>query len=460
MNQGNEARQQYLYARKIARHTSGKRRLHGQDPFLKVLNNIVDISKCSAVSLGQIDAPAEMIVGTTNEGRAFSFSPDFMPLLNEKSEFAQKWIGVCRYHLSDSGINEAPTAYEYMGKFYIREGNKRVSVLKSYGAPYIPLEVTRLIPEKSDCYANQLYEEFLSFYERARLYSLQFSKLGYYDKLLRCLNYEKDHEWTRRERIDIIGFYERLKRELSRKGIRENHADCLLAMLEMYTYSYLIEMTDRQMDRMIIENRSRLSYGKGFYSITCISDEEDPLLYSDGIRHYLKDSDFIVSAGDLSAKYLEYIVTMTDKPLFYIHGNHDAALLDNPPEGCICIDDDLVTYQGIRILGLGGSYRYNSDVLQYTEVQMKSRIRRLRWKIAKAKGVDIVVTHAPIAGYGDLRDYAHQGFDCFRRLLDDLRPRFWFYGHIHKSYDPLSKKLYSYKNTLIVNVSGSYKARY
>ena len=460
MDLENEARQQYLYARKIAKHTSGNRRLHRQDPFLEVLDNIVDTSKCSAVSLGQIDVPAEMIVGTVNEGRAISFSSDFMPLLNEKSEFAQKWINVCRYHLSDSGISEAPTAYEYMGKFYIQEGNKRVSVLKSYGAPYIPLEVTRLLPEKTDRYAVQLYEEFLNFYEHSRLYSLQFSKLGYYDKLLRCLGYEKDHEWTRRERIDIIGFYERLKAELNKKGIRENHADCLVAMLEMYTYSYLIEMTDRQMDRMIAENRTRLSHGKGFYNITCIGDEEDPLLYSDSIRHYLKDCDFIISVGDLSAKYLEYIITMTDKPLFYIHGNHDAALLENPPEGCICIDDDLVVYQGIRILGLGGSYRYNSDTLQYTEVQMKSRIRKLKWKIAKAKGADIIVTHAPIAGYGDLKDYAHQGFDCFLKLLDDLKPRFWFYGHVHKSYDPLSKKLYAHKNTLIINVSGCYKAKY
>ncbi len=91
---------------------------------------------------------------------------------------------------------------------------------------------------------------------------------------------------------------------------------------------------------------------------------------------------------------------------------------------------------------------------------MKSRIRKLKWKITKAKGVDIVVTHAPIDGYGDLKDYAHQGFKCFRKLLDEFRPRFWFYGHIHRSYDPLSKKLYAHKNTLIINVSGCYKAKY
>jgi hypothetical protein len=82
--------------------------------------------------------------------RAVSFSADFMPLLNERSEFAAKWRNVCEYHLSDTGITEAPKAYEYLGKFYIIEGNKRVSVLKSYGAVFIALDVIRLLPEKKN----------------------------------------------------------------------------------------------------------------------------------------------------------------------------------------------------------------------------------------------------------------------------------------------------------------------
>ena len=151
---------------------------------------------------------------------------------------------------------------------------------------------------------------------------------------------------------------------------------------------------------------------------------------------------------------------MTNKPLFYVHGNHDSIMETRPPEGCICIDDDLIIYQGIRILGLGGSYRYSNETYQYTEVQMERRIRKLRFKIAKAKGVDIVVTHAPIKGYGDLNDYAHQGFECFNKLLEELKPRFWFYGHVHKSYDPLGKRIYAHKNTMIINVCGSYKAKY
>lgn len=460
MEISNESFMQYQYALKKGKREVFHAHLHKEEPYLIALDEIVDVAKLSSISLGQIEVPAELIVGTRTKGRALSFTKSFMPLLNEKSEFAAKWINVCRYHLSDAGINDAPTAYEYLGKFYIEEGNKRVSVLKSYGAPFITLEVKRLTPLDTQNKEFRLYNEFLEFYQLSKLYSLQFSKPGYYKKLLKYLHMEEDHVWDRKERITLVGFYERLSAELKKKGVRTNHADCLVALLEMYTYEFLVQMSDKEMDKIISQHKTRLSYGKGFYNITCISDDEDQLLYSSNVKNILKDTDFIISAGDLKKEYLEYIVTMTNKPLFYIPGNHDNKYLENPPEGCICIDDDLITYEGIRILGLGGSIRYSGDHYQYTEIQMKRRIKKLRYKILKAGGVDIIVTHAPIKGYGDLADYAHQGFECFLKLLEDEKPKFWFYGHVHSSYDPLIQRVHAYKNTMIVNVSGRYNAKY
>ena len=460
MERPSEAVQQYEYALKKGKKEVFHSRLHKTEPYLKVLNNIVESEKLNSTDLGEIEVPAELIVGTRTSGRALSFSSGFMPLLNIKTEFAAKWINVCRYHLSDTGISEAPKAYEYLGKFYIEEGNKRVSVLKSYGAPFITLDVKRLIPEQSDSPEIRLYNEFLDFWRLSRLYSLQFSRPGYYKRLLKYLHMEEDHVWDRSERITLVGFFERLSAELDKKGVRTNHADCLVALLEMYTYEFLVQMSDKQMDKIISEHKVRLSHGKGFYNIECIADEEDPLLYSSSITHILKDTDFIISAGDLKKDYLEYIVTLSNKPLFYIHGNHDDSFLDNPPEGCICIDDDLIEYEGIRILGLGGSIRYSNDHFQYTELQMQRRIRKLKLKILKAGGVDIIVTHAPIAGYGELEDYAHQGFECFRKLLEDEKPRFWFYGHVHTNYDPLKQRVHAHKNTMIVNVSGRHSVKY
>ncbi len=60
------------------------------------------------------------------------------------------------------GIRDPIRCYEYMGRFYVQEGNKRVSVLKSYGAPAIDAFVTRVIPAYSQDQAVQVYYEFLN----------------------------------------------------------------------------------------------------------------------------------------------------------------------------------------------------------------------------------------------------------------------------------------------------------
>ncbi len=455
-----EAAEQYQYARKLARRESFWRRLRGERVTLPSLDELVNEASCSIESLGEIEVPADLIVGTRTSMRQFSFAYNFMPLMEERSEFAVKWKKVCEYHLSDTGISESPEAYEYMGKFYVGEGNKRVSVLKSYGAVFISLNVKRLVPPKSSKKEVKLYYEFLDFYELTRLYSIQFSHLGYYKKLLKYMGMAEDHVWTRAERISLVGFYGRLCNELRKQKIEGNYADCLVALLEMYTYDYLTQMDDKLMDKVISENRVRLMHGRGFYTIECISDQEDSILYSPMAKDFLKNTDFIISAGDLHPEYLEFIVTMSNRPLFYVHGNHDDIYETKPPGGCTCIDDDLVVYQGIRILGLGGSFRYSEAKNQYTELQMERRIKKLRKKIRKAGGVDIVVTHAPIKGYGDLPDYAHQGFECFRKLLDDLKPRFWFYGHVHMNYMYNMPRVYTHKNTMIINVSGRYEIKY
>ena len=129
-----------------------------------------------------------------------------------------------------------------------------------------------------------------------------------------------------------------------------------------------------------------------------IADEEDAYLWDHYRPGRLSDVDLILSAGDLKSDYLSFLVTMANKPLLYVHGNHDTAYDKFPPEGCECVDDRLVTVGGLRILGLGGSQRYKEGPYQYSERQMAFRIRRLERKIRKAGGVDIVLTHAPLRG--------------------------------------------------------------
>lgn len=190
--------------------------------------------------------------------------------------------------------------------------------------------------------------------------------------------------------------------------------------------------------------------------ILALADEEVLSLWDYYTPGKLKGYDLIISSGDLKASYLSFLVTMANVPLLYIHGNHDTDYQRNPPEGCDCIEDRIVTYNGLRILGLGGCRKYRPGDHQYTDKQMRRRIRRLRWKLWRSGGVDIVVTHVPPAGLGDMDDYAHRGFDAFLALLDKYHPQYLLHGHIHSRYSPTPLEQHSYAGTQIINVCPQY----
>jgi len=189
--------------------------------------------------------------------------------------------------------------------------------------------------------------------------------------------------------------------------------------------------------------------------ILVVADEESAYLWDHYRPGRLTGIDLILSAGDLKPEYLSFLVTMANRPLLYVHGNHDAVYQKRPPEGCDCIDDKLVTVNGLRILGLGGARMYNGGPYQYTEKQMERRIRRLRWKLHRSKGVDIVLTHAPPAGYGDAEDIAHRGFEAFLPLMDRYQPSYLIHGHVHKSYSvhTFSREV-QYASTAVLNGAG------
>ena len=185
--------------------------------------------------------------------------------------------------------------------------------------------------------------------------------------------------------------------------------------------------------------------------ILAISDEECPGLWEYYTPGKLQDYDLILSCGDLKADYLSFLVTMARCPLLYVHGNHDGSYDRRPPEGCDCIDDKLVTYNGVRILGLGGCRQYHPGPHQYTEEKMRQRIRKLQRQIQKAGGVDIVLTHAPARGLGDASDPAHMGFEALRELLDKYHPAYLIHGHVHLNYSQGAQRTLTYGDTTVVN---------
>ena len=190
--------------------------------------------------------------------------------------------------------------------------------------------------------------------------------------------------------------------------------------------------------------------------ILTISDEECPALWDFYVPGRLKDYDLILSCGDLNSKYLSFLVTMARCPVLYVHGNHDVNYDQVPPEGCDCIDDHIVMYNGLRILGLGGCRRYHRGPHQYTEKQMRHRILKLKWKLWRMGGVDIVVTHAPPEGLGDADDPAHWGFTALRELLDRYHPEYLVHGHVHMSYGHDIPRELDYNGTRIINAYERY----
>ncbi len=187
--------------------------------------------------------------------------------------------------------------------------------------------------------------------------------------------------------------------------------------------------------------------------ILALSDEECPALWDNYIPGRLAGYDLIISCGDLKPHYLSFLVTMAGVPLLYVHGNHDGRYTHEPPEGCECIDDALVTFNGLRILGLGGCLRYNPGPFQYTQKEMERRAARLHHSIRRAGGVDIVVAHAPPRGLGDQEDPAHQGFEALRDILTEFHPAFLLHGHVHLRYDFSLPREREFQGTRIINVS-------
>lgn len=186
--------------------------------------------------------------------------------------------------------------------------------------------------------------------------------------------------------------------------------------------------------------------------ILILADEESSYIWDHFDRDRFADIDLIISCGDLKPAYLSFIVTMISAPLYYIHGNHDQNYKTNPPEGCISIEDKIITYKGIRIAGLGGSMEYTGGPHQYSPPQMMKRAKRLiRGSFLKRKCFDILVTHSPARGLGDGDGHVHQGFPAFNWLLDTCKPKYHFHGHQHLNYGLNKNRIIEYNETTIIN---------
>ncbi len=212
-------------------------------PYLPVLDELLSFTATAGeTDLGLIDIPADLIRGTKSAGRTKAFASNFMPLLDEDSEFAAKWSSLYRSHLEE-GIREPVIACEFMNSYYIIEGNKRVSVLKFSGAVSVPGYVTRILPAPSDTEEYRIYREFTDFYRASGINTIYFSHEGSFKRL--CALMEKDFSsaWKEEERSvfrSCLLHFSDVFREKGGEKLPVTTGDAFLTYLNIYGYKGML----------------------------------------------------------------------------------------------------------------------------------------------------------------------------------------------------------------------------
>lgn len=249
-----EAAEEYALALKAGQKEYKECLQKEVDPNPAVLEEILDQDAVeSSVNVGLVDIPVHRIVGTKTAGRISAFTPSFRPLLEEDTEFALKWISLCEAHLGDDGIQMPIECYEYLGNFYVQEGNKRVSVLRHFGAPRIAGNVKRILPSKEDTPRYQAYQEFLEFHKLTGLYDVQYTTPGNYAKLLNAIGKTAEEPWTEEDRRSFRANFYYFTQALDEVGGKElpQAEDALLLWLQIYPFSDLKALSGAQLRKTV-----------------------------------------------------------------------------------------------------------------------------------------------------------------------------------------------------------------
>ena len=207
------------------------------------------------VSLGLVQIPLDQIAGTKTIGRSTAFSQNFCPAIKSPSEFSTKWCSLYCAHLEE-GIRDPIVAYEFMNKFYVVEGNKRVSVLKHFDAVSIPGIVTRIVPPWDDTKETNIYYEFMDFYNLSKLNYINFTQEGSFAKLQQYMGKRPDEAWSEEDRLTFNSVYHRfltVYRSKSKYQQTAKPADAFLFFISLYDYGTLKDMPSTELNEKIAQ---------------------------------------------------------------------------------------------------------------------------------------------------------------------------------------------------------------
>lgn len=248
-------KEEYTQALKLGLKEEAELKALGKATNPAVLDELVpNVDKLTVQELGILEIPSERIIGVKSAGRIAAFTPTFKPLLKPETEFAGKWMNLCQAHLSDVGIREPIACYEYLGHFYVQEGNKRVSVLRHFGSPRIPANVKRVMPAPSDDPEVKAYSEFLEFYKSSKLYTVHYRRPRDYEKLLAKLGKKPGEAWTDDERKVFNARFHYFQDAVAAANTRMDDVlpeEALLLWLDVYKFEDLSAMTTAQLNKSV-----------------------------------------------------------------------------------------------------------------------------------------------------------------------------------------------------------------
>ena len=317
----------YIKAQKIGERTYKARAAKGEYPFLPALDDIApDTATMTQKELGMFEIPTWLIEGTKTRARQNSFAPDFMPLLSPDSEFGMKWSNLYEAQMEE-GFNSPIKVYEYLHRFYVLEGNKRVSVSRYLEMPTIMADVTRIIPPDEILRQHPIYAEFLDFYKVAPIYDLDCTVPGSYHEiaeLLGCRIGEGAEPWPEDLVRSLQSSYWRFSKVAAgRKGRMPDmpSGDAFLVYLRVYSRDAMNMQPDKELDKRLTKIKKELLTAKNDEKVSLIESSDEVVKAGD---LFIKASSVITKPGSLISKVLPVSTYTAKHPLkaAFIYDKH------------------------------------------------------------------------------------------------------------------------------------------
>lgn len=242
----------YNAARKLAKACETARIAEKKDPSLPVLDHYLDrFHIIRKTPKGVKEILIDRIAGTCHDGRTESFAANFMPLLPSDSEFASKWMNLYHAALSE-GLHDPIKVYLIFGRFFVEEGNKRVSVTKYLENPLISASITELVVDPVDFPNFKLYEQYLQFEQLTGISSILMSKTKNYRKLLKLINADEEHPLTTEQTKGLRSLFytfENMYKKVVPSDVMATEGDGFLIFLEVYGYHPETVVPDSVMEK-------------------------------------------------------------------------------------------------------------------------------------------------------------------------------------------------------------------